>query len=148
MNMHVKITILPPETISPEKLTYIVIGARERDVWIFVRHRKRDSWELPAGHVEKGEQASEAATRELYEETGVTEATLTELNDYIVDIDGRVNHGRIYYAVVKRRGPLPESEIAEIQLSEESPVPATYPEAHRQFIRLLENHIRQTTGNC
>jgi 8-oxo-dGTP diphosphatase len=144
----VDITILPPGSFTDAALTYVVIGAREENNWIFVRHRERDSWELPAGHIEEGEQAGDAARRELFEESGVTEADLTVLNDYIVRIGGKVNHGRIYYAAVKRRGPLPESEIAEIQISEGSPAPATYPEAHKLFIHLLETYIRQTPGNC
>ena len=145
MSIAVDITILPPGSFTAAELTYVVIGAREGNNWIFVRHRERESWELPAGHIEKNEHALEAARRELYEESGVTEADLTMLNDYIVRIGEKVNHGRIYYATVKRRGPLPESEIGEIRLSEKSPVPATYPDAHKMFIRLLETHIRQTT---
>lgn len=148
MSIDVDITILPPGSFTNAELTYVVIGAREGDNWIFVRHRERESWELPAGHVEEGEGAGGAARRELYEETGVTDADITILNDYIVRVGDKVNHGRIYYAAVKRRDPLPESEIAEIKISEKSPAPFTYPEAHKTFICLLERHIRQTSGNC
>ena len=70
MNPTVEIDYLPAGSIPLEKLTYVVIGAREEGKWIFVRHKERDSWELPAGHIEPGETSFEAAKRELFEETG------------------------------------------------------------------------------
>ncbi len=144
----VNITILPAGEIALTDLTYVVIGAREEGKWIFVRHRERDSWELPAGHIEKDELAHEAAKRELYEETGTVKAEMHVLNDYSVIIQGKVSYGRIFFAVVEERGPLPESEIGEIVISKKTPLPATYPEAHKAFIRLLERYIRQTPDKC
>ena len=57
MNKDIEITLLQAGSIPPADLTYVVIGARENDKWIFVRHRERQSWELPAGHIEKNEEA-------------------------------------------------------------------------------------------
>ncbi len=144
----VNITILPAGEVALTDLTYVVIGARENGKWIFVRHRERESWELPAGHIEKDELALEAAKRELYEETGTMKAAIHVLNDYSVIIRGEINYGRIFFAAVEERGPLPESEIGEILIAEETPLPATYPEAHKAFIRLLERHIRQSPDKC
>lgn len=144
----VNITLLPAGEIALTDLTYVVIGAREEGRWIFVRHRERASWELPAGHIEKDEQALEAAKRELYEETGTVKAEISVLNDYSVTIRGKINYGRIFFAAVEERGPLPESEIGEILVAGETPLPATYPEAHKVFVRLLERHIRQTPDKC
>ena len=144
MSDDIQITLLKAGSIPPKDLTYVVIGARENDKWIFVRHRERQSWELPAGHIEKNEEAGEAARRELYEETGTTESEMAVLTDYRVSIRGKVLFGRLFFAEVMKRGPLPESEIGEIMVAGESPAPATYPEAHEVFVRLLETHIRQT----
>lgn len=144
MNKDIKLTLLEAGSIPLTDLTYVVIGARENDKWIFVRHRKRQSWELPAGHIEKNEETMEAARRELYEETGTIESDMSVLTDYKVSIRGEILFGRLFFAEVKKRGPLPESEIGEIKLAEKSPAPATYPEAHKVFIRLLETYIRQT----
>ncbi|MEX0982830.1 MAG: NUDIX domain-containing protein [Bacteroidales bacterium] len=144
MSDDIQITLLKEGTIPPADLTYVVIGARENDKWIFVRHRERQSWELPAGHIEKYEGAGEAAIRELYEETGTTESEMFVLTDYRVSIQGKLLFGRLFFAQVKERGPLPESEIGEIMITGDSPAPATYPEAHKVFVGLLETHIRQT----
>ncbi len=144
MNNDIQITLFKAGSIPPADLTYVVIGARENDKWIFVRHRERQSWELPAGHIEKNEEAGEAARRELYEETGTTESEMSVLTDYRVSIRGKVLFGRLFFAHIKKRGPLPESEIGEIMITGDSPAPATYPEAHKVFVGLLETHIRQT----
>ena len=69
---------------------------------------------------------------------------MSVLTDYRVSIRGKVLFGRLFFAEVKKRGPLPESEIGEIMVAGESPAPATYPEAHKVFLHLLETYIRQT----
>jgi 8-oxo-dGTP diphosphatase len=120
------------------ELTYVVVGARENGKWIFVRHRDRNTWELPAGHIDKNESADEAACRELYEETGTVKADMSVLKDYSVTIKGETKFGRIYLAYVRERGPKPDSEITEIKISKDTPLPATYPTAHKRFLELLE----------
>lgn len=139
MKSEVRINCYPVDTIGVSDLTYVVIGALEGGDWIFVRHRDRDSWELPAGHIEAGESPMEAAERELYEETGTLCADIRALHDYSVEIDNSIKYGRLYFAAIEERGPLPEFEISEIVLSDRSPEPATYPEAHRKFMELLGN---------
>ncbi len=62
------------ELISPERepftVSYVVIAARHKGGWLFVRHRRRGGYELPAGHPDAAEDTVEAAVRELTEETG------------------------------------------------------------------------------
>ena len=141
MNIEASIQFFSPETMDPSSLTYVIIGAREGDKWIFVRHQDRSSWELPAGHIEKGESVNDAAIRELYEETGTTEGKLKAIHDYSVTIDGDTLFGRIYFAKVLSRGKLPESEITEVMLAVKSPEPVTYPYAHWKFFSILKTYI-------
>ena len=137
----VEINILEASSVPYKKLVYVVIGARESGGWIFVRHKERLSWELPAGHIEDGEKADHAAKRELYEETGTTEAEMNVLRDYRVTVDGNTKYGRIYLARVIKRGPKPESEIGENRTSLVTPLPATYPVAHAAFMKLLDETL-------
>jgi len=140
----VSITFLAKESVALDRLTYVVIGAREDNGWIFVRHRDRDTWELPAGHIEENESAMEAAHRELFEETGTRKAEMQVLTDYAVTIGEKQEFGRIFFAVVLERGPLPDSEIGENRTWKESPLPATYPEAHEAFLGLLNEFVGQS----
>ncbi len=145
MNDQTYMRFFKAESIADHELTYVVVGAREKGQWIFVRHRERDTWELPAGHIEHGEAADEAAERELFEETGTSRAAIRPLNDYAVNLNGTLRYGRIFIAEVIERGPMPRSEIGEILIREETPLPATYPLAHQLFLKLLNKHVRHKT---
>ncbi len=41
--------------IDNNKLLYAIIVARYKGKWIFVKHKERDTWEIPAGHREVDE---------------------------------------------------------------------------------------------
>lgn len=124
----IRTRILPPESILEDQLTYVVIGARQGNRWIFVRHRDRNTWEMPAGHIEQGESADQAAVRELYEESGSVRSDLEHLCDYEVTVDGNTEYGRLYKAVVHEREEILTHETAEIRLAWELPENLTYPE--------------------
>lgn len=130
-------TLLPAGSLDDGELTYVIIGARYRGEWIFVRHRDRQSWELPAGHIEAGEGPDRAAVRELYEEAGVVNSSLTVISDYGVSDGGKKAYGRLYFAEVQELEPLPEHEIEEIILSGELPSHLTYPEVQTLLFSLL-----------
>ncbi len=129
--------VLPPGSLNDSELTYVVIGARYQGQWIFVRHRERQSWEMPAGHIEPGEEPDRAAVRELYEEAGVVNSSLTVISDYSVNDGEKSASGRLYFADVKELEPLPDHEIAEIKLSTELPAHLTYPEVQTLLFSLF-----------
>jgi 8-oxo-dGTP diphosphatase len=103
---------------SPDtSLTYSVIAAKYGDSWLFVRHQKRDTWEIPGGHIELDETSEEAAVRELMEETGAVDFKIECVATYSVLKDGEIGFGRLYLAEILRLGPVPDtSEIAESDL--------------------------------
>lgn len=45
---------------------------------VLVVSQKGDSWSLPKGHIDPGEDALTAAKREVYEESGISELTLVK----------------------------------------------------------------------
>lgn len=55
------------------KPNVVVIYAKYNDKMVMCKHEKRETWEIPGGHIEKGEIPETAAKRELYEETGAIE---------------------------------------------------------------------------
>lgn len=115
-------------TFPDLQLTYVLMISRVDHRWLFVRHRERITWELPAGHIEAGETAIEAARRELFEETGALEYTLEVLFDYSAySAVQEIRYGRVYFADIRILGALPPSEIAETRVFDDLPEQLTYP---------------------
>ena len=132
--------ILDPGSVPVKKLTYVVIAAREKGLWVFVRHRDRDSWEMPAGHIEPGEDPDAAARRELQEETGARGFSIKHLADYQVS-GGRINgFGRIYIANIRDRETELHHETEEVLLAERLPEKLTYPLVQKKLFTLAEKH--------
>ena len=126
---------------TPEiKLTYSVIAAKYGDGWLYVRHHKRTTWEIPGGHIEKDETAYEAARRELMEETGALEFTIECVSTYSVLKNGEMGYGRLYLADISRLGPVPDtSEIAEVKMMDSLPGNLTYADIQPQlYLRVLQ----------
>ncbi|MFH0756948.1 MAG: NUDIX domain-containing protein [Bacteroidota bacterium] len=138
----VKTRILPRESVSEAKLTYVVIGARQEGLWIFVRHRQRMTWEMPAGHIEAGETPGQAAVRELYEETGTVRSDLEHLCDYEVTTGHKTGYGRLYRAEVFEREEFLEHETGEIQMCEDLPGNLTYPEVQTLLFEEVKQQLR------
>ncbi len=132
--------LIAPETVQELKLTYVVMGARYRNQWIFVRHRDRQTWEMPAGHIEPGESADQAAVRELYEEAGVVNSSMEAICDYSVTVGKKTEYGRLYSVSVKEMEPQQEFEIQELQFSEKLPRSLTYPEVQTILFNRVKSH--------
>lgn len=114
-----------PESVKDETLKYAVIAAKYKDKWVFVKHRERDTLEIPGGHREHGENIAQTAARELYEETGALKYSLRQLCSYRVN-----DNGMLFYAEIEELGELPPSEIERVELLDEPPAELsewTYP---------------------
>jgi 8-oxo-dGTP diphosphatase len=141
-NFEVMVELLPPRSVPEPLLTYVVMGARFKKKWVFVRHRDRASWEMPAGHIERGESADRAAVRELYEEAGVSESALEHLCDYSVQVGENTEYGRCYAAQVKALDATAlEHEIGELEFFERLPDQLTYPEVQTILFGKLREHF-------
>lgn len=124
------------------RFDFAVIHAVYQGKWIFVRHKDRETWEIPGGHREINEDINITASRELYEETGSLKYNLEPVCDYSVTKEGVTTFGRLFYAEVTELGQLPESEINEIALMTEIPDLLTYPDIlphlHKRVLRYLD----------
>ena len=114
--------------------TFAVLITKHKGLWVFVRHRERTSWELPAGHVEENETVVQAAKRELFEETGALEYSLDQLVSYQGEYKGKTIFGMLFIAEVCSFGTLPNTEIAEKRLFTTIPEELTYPHIQPQLI--------------
>ena len=109
-------------------LKYFVMVSRYEGKWVFCRHKKRNTWEIPGGHIEKGESALDAAKRELFEETGAADFSLTPVKIYAVRSGEEKTLGMLYFAEIHTLEKIPaEMEIAEISFLADMPEALTYP---------------------
>ncbi|ANA82339.1 NUDIX domain-containing protein [Paenibacillus glucanolyticus] len=107
-------------------IKYVVLIAKSKSQFILIRNKNRTVWELPGGKIEQNEQLIEAASRELFEETGALIFDLVEIGIY--QMNGE--YGVVFEADVEELGELPDFEIAEIQLSEYLPEGLNYGEIY------------------
>lgn len=128
--MSLEVNFHPMIDIPDERLQYAVIMAQEDGKWLVCRHRDRTTWEIPGGHREPCESIEQAARRELYEETGVTDAELTPVEVYsVIREDGVTSYGMLFLARVKARGELPaNSEMQKVKAVHLLPQELTYPD--------------------
>jgi|WetSurMetagenome_2_1015567.scaffolds.fasta_scaffold00183_8 8-oxo-dGTP diphosphatase len=125
---------------QPDKISYVVIGVRHNDSWLFIKHRERGGYELPAGHPEEGETTEEAAIRELMEETGAEEFEISPLCYYSVVTDSEKTHGQLFLASVSTFGDISDiDEVEEIVFSDDIPGELSLP----IVMRALFNKLKQ-----
>lgn len=124
------------------QLKYAVIAARFDGKWIFCRHKDRTTWEIPGGHIEPGEAPLDAAKRELYEETGATDADIHIVGGYRLYDDGL-----LCFAEVNALESIPaDSEIAEICLCETIPDALTYGIVHQKLFHWVQGWLNFQSG--
>jgi 8-oxo-dGTP diphosphatase len=130
------------------KLIYSIIAARYSGRWIFVRHKNRGTFEIPAGHVENNESTFEAAARELREETGAISFSLDCVSTYSVERDGKKGYGRLYLAEISDIGPLPEnSEIGEVIILDHLPGNLTHPDVQPELFKRIIEYLGDNGGS-
>ena len=144
----IQVDFHPLDRVADESLQFAVIMAQEDGKWLLCRHRERDTWEIPGGHREAGEDIEETAQRELYEETGVTDAELTPVEVYSVTReDGATSYGMLFLARVKARGELPEnSEMSEVTMTHLLPQALTYPDIQPKLFSRVQYRLNINTN--
>lgn len=117
------------EKVEDSKLKFAVIIAKHQDQYLWVRNKKRITWEIPGGKREQKETILACAKRELYEETGALQYTIEPVCVYNVVTEAcDESYGMLYVAEIDELGSLPQSEIAEIKLFDSIPEKLTYPD--------------------
>ena len=83
------------DTVNDELLKFAVIISQSNGKWVFCKHKERDTYEVPGGHREAGEDIFETAKRELQEETGAIKFEIKPICVY--SVTGKTNELRTKY---------------------------------------------------
>ncbi|MFT4143383.1 MAG: NUDIX domain-containing protein [Mobilitalea sp.] len=120
------------DNVEDNLLKFAVIVAKSQGKWVLCKHKERNTYEFPGGHREAGEDILTAAKRELFEETGAVDYSITQVCVYSVaakdDIPREESFGMLYYADIRVFEELPDLEIVRIEFFDELPGNWTYPE--------------------
>ena len=134
---------LLPGGMEPSEVSYVVIAARYRGGWLFVRHRRRGGYELPAGHPEEGEDTVTAAVRELKEETGARDFIMEPVTYYTIDSGKGRQYGRLFYAEVETLGSITDNaEIEGVRSFRRIPRDLSLPEVMSSLYRRASSYLR------
>ena len=133
--------ILPLNTLDTYK--YVVVCTHYDGSWVLSRHKNRDTWETQGGHIEDGETPIECAKRELFEESGITDAEIYPVCDYVGYNSFSSANGMVFLAIARSLGELPESEIEEIMTFDTLPSNLTYPKTSPKLYAEAEKLLKE-----
>lgn len=130
--------VLFHESVDDALLKFAVIIARYRGRFVYCKHWKRRTYEIPGGHREQGETIEQTARREFFEETGAKRYTLKQICAYSVKDENGESFGMLYYADVEEFDAKLDAEIEKIYFLDAHPEKQTYPDIQPKLVEEAE----------
>ena len=133
------------DNVEDDKLKFAVIISKSQGKWVFCKHKDRDTYEVPGGHRDAGEEIYQTAKRELQEETGAIDFELKPICVYSVVGNTRVienlkdeTFGMLYFANIFSFEEELHHEMESILITETLPKAWTYPLIQPKLIKKEE----------
>ena len=120
--------------IDESHYTRVVVVSRYNGKWVYCKHKDRDTWEIPGGHIEPGEDWLTAARREMFEETGATMLDIEPIAVYTIS-----EPGLLCFAEIHKFEDIPtDFEIEKIKFFDKEPKNLTYPDTHHLLLQKVK----------
>lgn len=145
------------DTVDDDLLKFAVIISQSNGKWVMCKHKERDTYEVPGGHREEGEDILETAKRELQEEIGAVKFDIEQLCVYSVtgknsiNENGEESFGLLCFAEIREFSGELHCEMEKVVLMDELPENWTYPliqpkliEKYLQIQKQSYSQIQQT----
>ena len=135
------------DTVEDSLLKFAVIISKSNGKWVLCKHKERDTYEVPGGHREAGENILDTAKRELQEETGAVKFAIEPLCVYSVIGKTRVNEtgeesfGLLCFAEITEFSGKLDSEMEQVVLMDELPTNWTYPLIQSKLIEEYQRRL-------
>ena len=121
------------DQVADELLKFAVIISKTNGKWVFCKHKERDTYEVPGGHREENETILDTAKRELKEETGALDFSVSPICVYSVTGKNKVNetgeetYGMLFFADIKTFENELHSEMEKVLITDSLVENWTYP---------------------
>lgn len=129
--------------VDEDELSFVIVLTKYKDKWVYVKHKKRTTWESPGGRRVKKEDINFTASRELMEETDAKEFYLDPICNISVDYKGEKLKGRLFYAEVYKLGKVLQHEIKEVKLFRDLPEDLTYGELQISLLKRFQQYLKE-----
>lgn len=131
------------DSVDDDALKFAVIASRHDGKWVFCRKKGRNTYEIPGGHRESGENIEATARRELYEETGAARFRLTPVCVYGVrEESGEEEFGMLYFAEIQEFFALPDFEMERIDFFDSTPDDLSYPDIQPALLKRVQESLQ------
>jgi 8-oxo-dGTP diphosphatase len=130
------------DNVDDDALQFAVIVSRFQGKWVFYKHKDRNTYEMPGGHRQGGENIEETARRGLYEETGAARFRLTPVCVYGVrEESGGAAFGMLYFAEIQEFFTLPDAGMERIGLFDGIPGELADPDIQPALLHRVQESL-------
>ena len=123
-----------------KKAAIAILFSQDRHSILIIKRSDVPLWTLPGGGIDENESPEAAATRELFEETGIDATIVRKIGTYF-PINRLSQETHVFECTSLLQTPLPSEETIEVQFAPLNQLPTPFFFLHKEWIDdALQNH--------